>query len=96
MTEDPALISDLVEKMNAEAYLILAPLYDEAECLCLVEYHGDGYDQYITFLGQAVWSSETDGRQWEGEGEEQELEPIEAYVRKQANEIVQTVARLKF
>lgn len=53
-----------------------------------------GYFISLNFLDQLVWNTEEDGREWiEGKSE---YEPLEPFIRKRINEIIQQISKISF
>lgn len=81
-----------VEKLNGEVYD-----YFESFGLTfpLFELRTDGFSIIIKFMGQhQLWDSDEDEREYTNE-EDDEYEPLEGYLRREAQEIINQISGLK-
>ena len=57
----------------------------------------DGIEEYIEFLGHQIWSSQDDERNYINENTpEEDYEPLEDYLRREASKICEMIGKLNF
>ena len=67
---------------------------DQCSEFTLLEYRTNGNGEIILFFGEQIWSSEDDEREYVNEDED-EHEPIENFLRRKINEVVNLVSTIK-
>ena len=64
------------------------------EDLSFLEYRTNGYGELVLLFNQQLWSSEDDERKYVDE-EEDIREPLEPYLRKEAQKLIDLIAGIK-
>lgn len=60
----------------------------------VLEYHSDGYNVIIEFLGSKIWISYEDEREWIKE--KNDYEPLEDYLKREINKMIDNLNLQKF
>jgi len=81
-------IIDIIEKLNAEIYeKVGEDLFNEFPYINL-SLVTDGYAECVDFLGMTLWNSDNDEREYVGEGVFEDYEPLEGFIRKQVDVLI--------
>lgn len=89
MTEDSKIVEKLVFDLNTEVFKqVGGDLMGNT-----FTYLSDGESQSIMFCEETLWDSENDGREYAATGRR---EPLEPFVRSQADWFVGVIGKLKF
>jgi hypothetical protein len=88
MTEDVKQIDGIIFSLNRE---IARQTESSATMLQPLVFVSDGDSQGIKFLGLSVWNSDEDER----EEKDGELEPLEGFVRREVQELIETISNIK-
>lgn len=81
----------IVEDLNQEIFDKYGETFSQIFTFTVVAI---GFYTSINFLGQVIWNSEEDDREWIEESND--YEPFEPYLRKKINELIQQISTLKF
>ena len=80
----------VIELLNEEIYDVIMN-----EDMAPFELRSIGHANMITFLDIRIWSSEEDEREYIDEPQCEIYEPIEQYLRRKAQEIVNRIKKIK-
>lgn len=84
-------VLSIVEELNQE---IFDKYGEDASQLLQFTVVSTGFYTSINFLGQVIWSSEEDDREWIEEENDYEL--LDPFIRKKVNELTTQISSLKF
>jgi hypothetical protein len=83
-------LAKLVGKLNVEFYSQLER--DDDEGIIVFELHSTGHEHVICFMDREIWASENDLREYDYDKDE--YEPLEPFIRKEANRILYKITHV--
>ena len=89
----PNELYGIVSSINDD--LMLEPVIEDflMDLGSWVNFSSDGYYQVIEFMGITLWNDDDDMREYDEE--EDDYEPLEPFLRKRINSIMQTLSLIK-
>ena len=90
-------IINVVEKLNMEITEYLYTIEHDNNGVFWFDFSTDGFECAVSFLGHHVWGSVDDEREWlVCEPEEEEKEPMETFLMREANRLLWVIKGFKF
>ena len=86
------VVDDIVYKLQCEA---MDSIDDEDLIYTVFELHSNGFCMIINMLGIQIWNSDADDREFR-DGEVDDYEPLEPFLRKRANVILDKLKLVRF
>ncbi len=84
----PEEIIDIISKLNMEIWEAIGLEYEGA----VFEYKSVGYTSLVEFLGNRIWFEDEDEREFQGDLDD--YEPLEPYLRREAKKVIESLNKI--